>query len=69
MRCLLTTNAIGRWILVHPENQLLGWSGSRWVPMDERGLPIIVQVSNFDTEDAAYNYAVESGFKSITIAM
>jgi hypothetical protein len=47
----------GRWIIVHPDDDNLAWSGSRWVP-HSAGLPIgNVQVSNFSTWREAYEYA------------
>jgi hypothetical protein len=48
-----------RWILVHPRNQRLAWSGSRWVPIDEKGFPLVVQVCNFRNEQEAVEYVAK----------
>jgi hypothetical protein len=54
----LTQNAFGRWIVLHPTDDLRAWSGSRWVAIDGQGMPAgEAQVSNFDSEAAAREYA------------
>lgn len=54
----LAESIMGRWIIVHGQNPDLAWSGSRWVP-HTRGLPINIQVCNFETRQQAHEYAVE----------
>lgn len=66
-KCRLKQNVMGRWILVHPELEELGWSGSAWVEMDRFGLGKEVQVSNFLSEDQAFEYAKRMGFTTITV--
>lgn len=49
-----------RWILVDSEERL-GWSGSRWVPIDGD-----MQISNFDTRSEAREYAANQGFEVLS---
>jgi hypothetical protein len=52
-------NGFGRWIVVHPTEEL-AWSGSRWVGIDGNGLPSKgVQVSNFETRAEAVEHGPE----------
>lgn len=53
-----------RWIIVHPVLDDAAWSGSRWVGINEHGIPIgTAQVSNLETKTAANAYAIRCGFK------
>jgi hypothetical protein len=61
--CTLTRNILGRWILTHVHSRALGWSGSQWVEVDENGIGITTQVSNFDTRKEAAQYADECHLK------
>jgi hypothetical protein len=65
MKVLLRQDCFGRWIVIHPVNQDMAWSGSRWVEIDEaNGLPVgDVQVSNCPTRDAAVLYCEEFEFE------
>lgn len=57
MKCYLKRGLFDRWFIVHPTDDNLAWSGSRWVAHDN-GLPTGgVQICNFTTEDEAYEYA------------
>lgn len=52
----VATGAMGRFIIVHRNNEDLAWSGSRWVP-HVQGIPIAaVQVCNFTTRNEATEY-------------
>lgn len=66
-RCRLKQNVLGRWMIVHPQLDELGWSGSRWVEMDHLGIGKFVQVCNFHTEDAAFKYALDAGFARVAV--
>lgn len=58
MKCRFKENAFGHWVLQHPVDDALGWSGARWVAMDEYGLPEgDTQVANFETKEQAERYA------------
>jgi hypothetical protein len=60
--CHLLQNAFGRWIVVNVDSPFFAWSGSRWVRIDERGLPAGgVQISNFATRGEAEQTAREQG--------
>lgn len=50
-------NCFRRWILVQAQNESLAWSGSEWVRVSPEGLPIAIQVCNFETEEQAREYA------------
>lgn len=60
MKCKLVQCVFKRWLVVHPEDETLAWSGSRWVPIFGP-----VQVSNFDTKSAAAGYATSLGFEVV----
>lgn len=63
MKVTLMKNLLDRWIIRHPEQDGLGWSGYRWTEIDDDGLPIgKYQVSNFDTKEEAASYAASYGF-------
>lgn len=52
-------NLFGGWIVAHPTERHLAWSGSRWVP-HEHGIPTGgVQVSSYETREAAERAAKE----------
>lgn len=64
MKTRIRQGLIGRWFLYHETDDYLAWSGSRWVGVTESGLPTQgVQVSNFETEQEAVDYAREHGFE------
>ena len=70
MKGRLKQNAFGYWMIVHPQDDSLAWSGSRWVPIDPTGFPAGgVQVSSLPTEDEALEYAWACGFTTVTVAM
>ena len=52
-------NGFLRWILPHPDDPGMAWSGSRWVPIDRHGFGVAIQVCNFDTRKEALEYAQE----------
>jgi len=57
-------NCFDRWIVVAVDNPSMGWSGSRWVPINEFGLPAgLAQVSNLETAHAARQYAAQCGLE------
>lgn len=59
----LRKNIMGQWIVVHEDLDFRAWSGSRFVTIDEHGLPAGgVQVSNFYSREAAARYARSFGF-------
>lgn len=63
MNVRIRKNEFGHYILQDAEDPMRGWSGSRWVAIDRYGLPSsAVQVSNFDTEQEARDYAHRFGF-------
>jgi len=65
-RVRLRQNAFGRWIIVNAADEGTAWSGSRFVPITDDGVPASdVQVSNLDTRDSAAEYAVSFGFEVI----
>jgi hypothetical protein len=65
--CRVSENGFGRWILLHSENPRRAWSGSTWVPVNQQGLPASgVQVSNFDTPEAAAKTAREQGLALVS---
>jgi hypothetical protein len=54
----------GRFYIFHQANDLLAWSGMRWVSCTEDGLPTPpdrTQVCNFDTTEDAQAYIEDSG--------
>ncbi len=60
--CRLVINAFYRWILVKANNASLAWSGSRWVPVDEAGLPAgDTQIANLESRESALTYAGSFG--------
>lgn len=63
-KCRLSVNALGRWVLMHPHADTLGWSGNCWVEMVE-GIGLLVHVSNFETREQAAHYARENGFVAL----
>lgn len=64
MTIRLRQNGFGGWILIPPDAEYLAWSGSRWVPIDERGFPAgDTQVSNLNSRVAAVEYARQFGFE------
>ena len=59
--CYIRKGAFGRWIIVRGIDTAQAWSGSRWVA-HKNGLPTGgVQVSNFKSEQEAYDAAREAG--------
>lgn len=50
----ITTGIMLRWIIQHPQDDHLAWSGMRWVPMNGT-----VQICNFASEEDARQYAKE----------
>jgi hypothetical protein len=53
-RVRLCQNAFDRWIVIDATNELLAWSGSRFVPITDEGFPASdVQVSNLETREEA----------------
>jgi hypothetical protein len=61
MNCRLNQGLFDRWYIFHPTDDRRAWSGSRWVPVSEQGLPAGgVQVCNFESEQAAAEYAKKS---------
>lgn len=56
----LAIGLFNRWYIVHPLNDTLAWSGSRWVRLDGD-----VQSSNFASEQDAREYA-DKIFHSLT---
>lgn len=62
MKARFVKNIFGHWIVLHPTNDNLAWSGMQWVPIDENKLGMDVQVSNFDTLTEAQEYAIKFGF-------
>jgi hypothetical protein len=63
---VIVSNAFGRWIIVHPENRFLAWTGSRWAAIDDLGFPSAeFQVCNFDDAVEAARYAYDHGFKLV----
>jgi hypothetical protein len=66
-KVILRQDCFGRWIIVHSENQELGWSGSQWVAIEpDTCLPAAsVQVANCSTRPAAQEYAERFGFEVI----
>jgi hypothetical protein len=58
-RYVIQQSALGRWIIVHPEDDGLAWSGTRWVGHID-GVPNgEAQVCNFSTGADAWAYARE----------
>jgi hypothetical protein len=65
-RVRLRQNAFDRWIVVDATDESMAWSGSRFVPITEQGLPASnVQVSNLDTREEAAEYSASFGFEVI----
>lgn len=63
MKARIRQGLLGRWYLYHATDDYLAWSGSRWVGATQHGIPTEgVQVSNFETEQEALDYAREQGF-------
>lgn len=55
---VIRKNLFDRWIVCHPSNPYLAWSGSQWVGVDFAGLPTDgIEVSNLSTESKAVEYA------------
>ena len=50
-RIMRMQSGFGRWCLVHPTDDHLRWSGSRWVGAEDG-----VQICNFDTAEQAAEY-------------
>lgn len=61
MNVEVTQNALGRWYIQEAGRGGRGWSGSMWVDHFE-GVGIVVQVSNFETEEEAKDYARHKGW-------
>jgi hypothetical protein len=61
----LRQNSFHLWIIVPSDNEHLGWSGSRWVPVNVDGLPAGDQqvLKNFATVEEAVSYAESVGFE------
>lgn len=57
-RYRLEQGLLGRWIIVHPVDDHLAWSGSRWMPHCG-GVGTVAQISNFATRKAADEAARE----------
>lgn len=54
-----------RWIVVHPEDDLLAWTGKRWGSIDKRGFPnSSYQVPSFKSEKDAAEYATKFEFET-----
>ena len=61
-RCEIRQGVFDRWIIFQHGNPLKAWSGSRWVPATEDGVPTGgVQVCNFWTRDDAAHHAEHRG--------
>ncbi len=57
MQPRIKLNAFGSYIIVHPSDDLLAWSGARWVPANEDGLAAgPVHVCNFSGRSEAAEY-------------
>ena len=54
---VIRRDRLGRWIIGHPTDRYQAWSGFRWVTVTEAGLPLSVQVCNFETPNEAAEYA------------
>ena len=52
MKYRIELGLLCRWIIVHPDHDDLAWSGSHWVE-HHAGIGTFVQVSNFETREAA----------------
>lgn len=63
MKPKLRLAAYNRWIICHPDNPWLAWSGLRWVPVDDAGVQAgPVAVCNFGTEAEANLYIERTTF-------
>jgi hypothetical protein len=64
--CVLREGIFGRWFIFSPERPLIGeraWSGSQWVMCSPEGVPLGVQVCNFETRQDAVDYCHEMGLE------
>ena len=67
MPCRIIETPFGRWIIGHPTDNTLAWSGARWVPVSPGQLmPIDVQVCNYMSAFEAIANAEERGFTVIS---
>ena len=57
MTVRLKQNVFSRWIIVAAAEPTRGWSGSRFVEIDERGIGKFTQISNFTERNTALQYA------------
>ena len=64
-RCCLRKGVFGRWVLVHPDDEDLAWSGAQWVPHVNRLSASLVQVCNFENVAEAERYAQEHDIEVI----
>lgn len=57
----------GRYFIFHQANDLLAWSGMRWVSCTPEGLPTPpdkTQVCNFESEEEAQRYIDDYGWST-----
>lgn len=65
-RCRIRQGLFDRWYLFHPLSDEMGWSGSRWVACNPRGLPTgDVQLCNFASEQEAREYCKEAHLRVV----
>jgi hypothetical protein len=68
-RAKIERDQFGRFVLVNYDYEALAWSGSAWTP-HHHGLPTgRVQVSNFDTWDAARLAGQEAGLSVVSYTL
>lgn len=64
MGCCIKIGLFGRWYIFHATDDLLAWSGSRWVACSSAGFPLgNVQVCNFASLKEAAEYCEERGLR------
>jgi hypothetical protein len=63
--CVLRVGIFDRWFIRHPHNITKAWSGSQWVPCGYDGVPHLVQVCNFETEQEARDYCEKNGLEPL----
>lgn len=61
--CRLREGVWSRWLIIHPTEDQLAWTGRRW-SHHWRGIPAdAYQVVNFDNEQEAREYCRENGLE------
>lgn len=64
MKYRLKETIFDRWIIQHPEQDRLGYTGLAWSEIDDAGIAVgRHQVSNFATKEEAVQYAKRHGFE------